>query len=222
LILARIYLTASLVATATVFAVVISIPLALLAASRQDKAADQAVRGLSVLGLGMPSFWFGIVLIEIFAIHTHIFPVGGWGTSFLEHLRSLVLPGLTASFAIIPILIRSLRVGMLEVLQSDYVVTARSKGLSEPRVLLGHVARNSLIPAVTFLGLNIAYLVGSTVIIEYVFDLNGLGSLLLDAITNRDFPVVQATTLVLATGVVIINLGTDLLAARLDPRIRLR
>jgi peptide/nickel transport system permease protein len=108
------------------------------------------------------------------------------------------------------------------VLDSDYVATARAKGLSELRVLIWHVARNAVIPTVTLLGLNIAFLVGSTVVVEQVFALNGLGSLLLDAIINRDFPVVQAVTLVLATSVVLINLVTDLFAARLDPRIRLR
>jgi len=132
------------------------------------------------------------------------------------------LPGLTAAFGIVPILVRSLRVGMIEVLGSDYVATARAKGLRELRVLVRHVARNAVIPTVTLLGLNIAFLIGSTVVVEQVFALNGLGSLLLDAIVNRDFPVVQAVTLVLAVSVVLINLLTDLLAARLDPRIRLQ
>src|SRR3989440_677948 len=175
----------------------------------------------SVTGLGMPVFWFGIVLIEVFALRLHAVPVGGWGNGFGRHLQALVLPGLTASFAIVPILVRSLRVGMIEVLDADFVATARAKGIGELRVLLAHVARNALIPTVTLLGVNIAYLIGSTVVVEQVFDLNGLGSLLLHSITDRDFPVVQSVTLVLATSVVLINLLTDLLAATLDPRIRL-
>lgn len=133
-----------------------------------------------------------------------------------------MLPALTAAFAIVPILVRSLRVGMAEVLDAEFIATVRAKGLGELRVLFAHVARNALIPTLTLLGINVAFLVGSTVIVEQVFDLNGLGSLLLDAITNRDFPVVQAVTLVLAAIVVVVNLVTDLLAARLDPRIRLR
>lgn len=136
--------------------------------------------------------------------------------------RSLVLPALTAALAIVPLLVRSLRVGMIEVLDSDFIATARAKGLREPRVLIWHVARNAVIPTLTLLGLNIAFLVGSTVVVERVFALNGLGSLLLDAIINRDFPVVQSVTLVLAISVVVINLLTDVAAARLDPRIRLR
>jgi peptide/nickel transport system permease protein len=222
LIGARIGQTAALVAVATVFAVIISVPLSALAASRQNGVADHVVRAVSVVGLALPAFWFGIVLIEVFAVHLHLLPVGGAGSGFGGHLEALLLPGLTASFAMAPILVRSLRVGMLEVMDADFIAVARAKGLSGGRVLFAHVARNALVPTVTLLGLNIAYLIGSTVIIEQVFNLNGLGSLLLSSILNRDFPVVQATTLVLGTGVVFLNLATDLLAARLDPRIRLR
>jgi len=214
--------TAALVGIATLFAVLITVPLATLAASRRDRLPDHAVRGLSVLGLGMPAFWFGIVLIEVFALRLQVLPVGGAGSGLWGHIESLILPGLTAAFAIVPLLVRSLRVGMLEVLGADFVAAARANGLGELRVLIWHVARNAVIPTLTLLGLNIAYLVGSTVIVENVFALNGLGSLLLSSISSRDFPLVQAITLVLAISVVLINLGTDLLAARLDPRIRLR
>ena len=222
LIGSRIGQTAALVGVATLFAVVETVPLAALAAARKNGAADHFVRGLSVVGLALPAFWFGILLIEIFAVHLHLLPVGGGGTGFGGHLEALVLPGLTASFAMAPILVRSLRVGMIEVLDAEFVAVARAKGLGERWVLFGHVARNALVPTVTLLGLNIAWLIGSTVIVEQVFNLNGLGSLLLSSILNRDFPIVQATTLVLGAGVVLVNLATDLLAARLDPRIRLR
>jgi len=220
LISARIAVTVSLVGMATLFSILITLPLAALAAARKERLPDHLVRGLSVAGLGLPAFWFGIVLIEIFALRLHLLPVGGWGDSFWTHLESLVLPGLTASFAIAPILVRSLRVGMIEVLDADFVATLRAKGLGELRVL-GHVARNAVLPALNLLGINIAYLIGSTVVIERVFGLNGLGSLLLSSIAERDFPVVQALTLILATGVVLINLLIDLVAAWLDPRIRL-
>jgi peptide/nickel transport system permease protein len=221
LIGARIGVTAALVGLATVFAVLITLPLATLAAARKDRAADHVVRGISVLGLGLPAFWFGIVLIEIFSVHLHLLPVGGTGSGPAGFLESLLLPALTAAVGIVPILVRSLRVGMVEILDAEFVATARAKGLTELRVLIAHVARNALVPTATYLGLNIAYLVGTTVIVEQVFDLNGLGSLLLNAILNRDFPVVQAVTVVLGTSVVLINLVTDLVAARLDPRIRL-
>ncbi len=222
LIWAALPVTASLVAVSAFFCVVITVPLASLAAARQDRPADHAVRVFSLVGLGMPSFFFGIILIIVFAVDLHWFSVGGWGTTFTGHLRSLVLPGLTAAIAIAPVLIRSLRVGMLEVIESDFVAAARAKGLRGPRVLLAHVARNALIPTVTLLGINIAYLIGSTVVIERVFDLNGLGNLMLNAIGVRDFPVVQGVTIVYAIAVVVINLLTDLAAAQLDPRIKLR
>ena len=206
----------------TLFTVLITVPAAALAAARKDRLPDQAVRLASLLGLGMPTFWFGIILILIFSVGLGWFPVGGWGTTTLGHLRSLVLPGLTAAIGICQVLIRSLRAGMLDVVEADFVAAARAKGLRGSRVLFAHVARNALVPTLTLLGINIAYLIGGTVVIEAVFDLNGLGNLMLTSIDNRDFPVVQGITIVYAIAVVIINIVTDLLAARLDPRIRLR
>ena len=222
LIASRAAVTASLVAVATLFSILITVPLAALAAARPDRPADHAVRLFSLFGLGMPSFFFGILLIIFFSVDLHWFAVGGWGVSFGDHLRSLVLPGLTAAIAIVPVLIRSLRVGMLEVMESDFVATARAKGLRGSRVLFAHVARNALIPTLTLLGINVAYLIGGTVVIERVFGLDGLGNLMLNAIGVRDFPVVQGVTIVYAMAVVLVNLLTDLAAARLDPRIRLR
>jgi peptide/nickel transport system permease protein len=221
LIKQRIAVTASLVGVAALFAVLISVPMAALAAVRRDRPIDHAIRTVPLLGLGMPSFWVGIVGIEIFSVSLHLLPVGGWGTSFGGHLKSLVLPGLTAALAITPILTRSLRSGMLDVLDADFVAAARSKGIGGTRVLFVHVVRNAAIPTITLLGINIAYLVGSTVVIEQVFALNGLGQLMLTAISNRDFPVVQGVTLVFAVAVVVVNLVTDLVVARLDPRVRL-
>jgi peptide/nickel transport system permease protein len=221
LIASRIGVTMSLVAFATLFSVLIAVPLATIAAVRKDRSADHVIRAVPLVGLGMPSFWVGLVLILIFAVNLGWFPVGGWGDTIPEHIYGLILPALTSALAIVPLLIRSLRVGMLEVLQADYIATARSKGLREHRVLLIHVARNAIIPTLTLLGINIAFLIGATVVVERVFQLNGLGSLMLSAISNRDFPVVQGVTFVFALSVVIINLATDLTAARLDPRIRL-
>ncbi len=221
LIASRIGVTMSLVAMATLFSVLITVPLATIAAIRKDRAADQVIRAVPLIGLGMPSFWVGLVLILIFAVNLGWFPVGGWGDTPAEHIYGLILPALTSALAIVPLLVRSLRVGMLEVLQADYIATVRSKGLREHRVLLVHVARNAVIPTLTLLGINIAFLIGATVVVERVFQLNGLGSLMLTAISNRDFPVVQGVTFVFALSVVIINLVTDLTAARLDPRIRL-
>jgi len=221
LIASRIGVTMSLVAMATVFSVLIAVPLATIAAVRKDRSADHVIRAVPLVGLGMPSFWVGLVLILIFAVNLGWFPVGGWGDTLAEHIYGLILPALTAALAIVPLLIRSLRVGMLEVLQADYIATVRAKGVREHRVLLIHVARNAIIPTLTLLGINIAFLIGATVVVERVFQLNGLGSLMLTSISNRDFPVVQGVTFVFALSVIIINLATDLTAARLDPRIRL-
>jgi peptide/nickel transport system permease protein len=222
LIAERIGVTAALIGLATLFAVVITVPLAALAATRQDRPADHGVRAVTAVALGMPAFWFGFVLIEVFAVHLHLLPVGGVYPGFGGTLESLLLPALALAVGMVPLLVRSLRVGMIEVLDADFVASARAKGLGGWRVLFSHVARNALVPTVTVLGLNIAYLIGTTVIVENVFNINGLGSLLIQGIQNNDFPVVQALTLVLAIGVVLVTLATDLVAARLDPRIRLR
>ena len=219
--ISRLSVTAALVGLAALFCVILTLPLATLAAVHKDRLADHAIRVIPLVGLGMPAFWIGILFIIVFSVNLGWFPVGGWGVTLGDHLRALVLPALTAALGIIPLLIRSLRAGVLDVLKADFVATARAKGLREMRVLFRHVTRNALIPTVALLGLNIAYLIGSTVIVERVFDLNGLGSLMLDAVGNRDFPVVEGVTLVFAVAVVALNLLTDLVSAQLDPRIRL-
>ena len=221
LVISRLSVTAALVGLAALFCVILTLPLATLAAVHKDRLADHVIRVIPLVGLGMPAFWIGILFIIVFSVNLGWFPVGGWGVTLGDHLRALVLPALTAALGIIPLLIRSLRAGVLDVLKADFVATARAKGLREIRVLFRHVTRNALIPTVALLGLNIAYLIGSTVIVERVFDLNGLGSLMLDAVGNRDFPVVEGVTLVFAVAVVALNLLTDLVSAQLDPRIRL-
>lgn len=210
-----------LIVAGAVFSVIICVPLAMYAASKPNSIGDNAIRTIPVVGLGMPSFWLGIMLILLFSLRIPLFPVSGFGDGFGGHLRSIVLPGLTVALTLVPILIRSLRASMLEVLQSDYIVTARSKGLSSSRVLFGHALRNASVASVTVLGINIAYLIGSTVVIEKVFALNGVGYLMLTGILQRDFPIVQAITLLFAILVVLVNLLTDLAHAALDPRVSL-
>jgi peptide/nickel transport system permease protein len=217
----RIAATVWLLVAATVISLLISVPLAVLAASRRGSATDQAIRAVPLLGLGMPSFWLGIMLILLFALKVRLFPVSGFGVGPLGHLRSIVLPGLTVALALTPILVRSLRTSMIGVLDSDYVVTANAKGLSHGRVILSHTLRNAAVSSITVLGVNIAYLVGSTLVVERVFGLPGLGTLMLDAIFNRDFAVVQGVTLLFAIIVVAINLLTDVAHAALDPRVEL-
>ena len=221
LIRGRLPVTLWLIAYGTLLSIVIALPLATLAATRKDRAADQAVRAVPLVGLGFPPFWLGIMLLLAFGLHLgRLFPVGGYGTGFVGHLHSMFLPALTVALGISPLLIRSLRASLLQVLESDYVTTARSKGLSERRVLARHALRNAVVSTVAVLGVNIAFLVGATVVIEQVFALPGIGQLMLNSIFQRDFPVVQGVTLVFGIMVVLVYLATDVLHSFLDPRVR--
>jgi peptide/nickel transport system permease protein len=221
LIIDRIPATLWLLVYATVLVILMSVPLAMIAASKKNAARDQVVRAIPLFGLGMPPFWIGIILVEVFALKIRLFPVDGYGTGFTGHLRSMFLPSLTVAIGMAPVIIRSLRASMLDVLGADFVSTARSKGVPESRVFVRHVLRNAIIPTVTVLGLNIGFLIGNTVIIEQVFALPGIGGLMIQSIFNRDFPVVQGVTIVFAILVVLVNLIVDLTYARLDPRVRL-
>jgi peptide/nickel transport system permease protein len=210
-----------LLVSGTVFTLLIAVPLAVLAAARRNGVADNIIRAVPVIGLGLPSFWLGIILILVFGLKLHWFPVAGYGTSLPEHLRGIVLPGITVALALSPILIRSLRASMIEVLSSDYIVTAHSKGISTSRVVLGHALRNAAVSSVTVLGVNIAYLTGTTLVVERVFSLPGIGQQMINSILGRDFPTVQGITLTFAIMVVVVNLLTDLTHAALDPRVKL-
>jgi peptide/nickel transport system permease protein len=205
---------------AALLAVLISVPLATVAASRRDGIRDHVVRTVPLVGLGMPQFWLGFLLIYAFAITLRVFPVSGYGSGFGGHLRSMFLPSLTVAMALAPVVIRSLRASMLSVLGADYITTARSKGVPARRLFLRHVLRNAVIPAVTVLAINIGFLIGTTVIIEDVFAIPGIGQLMINSIFQRDFPVVQGVTLVFAIMVILINLLADLAYAALDPRVR--
>ena len=220
LIFERVWPTVWLLAYATVLALLISVPLATLAATRKDGSVDQLVRAIPLFGLGMPPFWIGIVLILLLGLRVPLFPVGGYGDGFLGHLYSMFLPGLTVALFLTPILIRSLRASLLTVLESDYITTARSKGIPEWQVLLRHAVRNAIISTVTVLGVNIAFLISGTLVVEKVFALPGIGALMVDSIFNRDFPVVQGVTLVFAVLVVLVYLITDVVHSLLDPRVR--
>jgi peptide/nickel transport system permease protein len=221
LIIDRLPVTLWLIGYGTALSILIAMPLAALAASKRDAARDHVVRVVPLIGLGFPSFWVGIMLLLAFGLNMgRLFPVGGYGTGFAGHIRSMFLPALTVAIAISPILIRSLRASLLNVLESDYVTTARSKGLPERRVLIRHALRNAVISTVTILGVNIGFLVGGTLVIEQVFALPGVGQLMINSIFQRDFPVVQGVTLVFAILVVIVYLLTDIVHSMLDPRVR--
>lgn len=216
----RLKVSLSVVAYTTVLTILISLPLGILAALKKDSVFDNIVRSALMVTLVMPSFWIGIMFIILFSVKLGIFPVSGYGTGFFGHLRHLFLPSLTISLTIAPILIRALRNSILEVMDQDYVKTARAKGLAEQRVMTVHVLRNALIPAVTLLGISVGGLMGGTVITEKVFALPGAGALLIDSITARDYAMLQAGTIIFACMVILVNLATDIIYSFLDPRVR--
>lgn len=213
--------TLLLVAYSVVLMLIISIPLSMLAASRPGRVRDHAVRIIPLVGLGMPQFWVGVMLLLVFSVKAGWFPVGGYGDTFIDHFWYLFLPALTLAISISPVIIRSLRSSMLNVLESDYVATARSKGAGGRALFTGHVLRNSIIPAVSIVGVNLGYLVGGTLVIEKVFAIPGLGSMLIESIFARDFPSVQAVALFVAVFVVLVGVLTDVVYTLLDPRVDL-
>jgi peptide/nickel transport system permease protein len=217
----RLQVSLALIAYATMLMVALALPLGIVSALRKDGLFDQMTRVVLMVTLVMPAFWIGILFLTYFSIKLQLFPVAGYGEGWREHLHHLFLPALTIALSIVPILVRALRASILEAMGSDYVRTARAKGLREQAVVTTHVLRNALIPALTLLGLSVGYLLGGTVIVENVFSLPGAGKLLVDAITARDYPLVQSTTLVFALLVVLVNLLTDTIYTFLDPRVRL-
>jgi ABC-type dipeptide/oligopeptide/nickel transport system permease component len=204
-----------LAGAAFVLAMGIGFALGILCVIYRDSVLDNVVAGLSVLAQVVPGFWLGLVLVLLFAVHWRVFPVSGSGD-----LAHLILPAVTLALPTLGRMTRLVRGGMLEVLQSDYIRTARAKGLSERQVLLGHAAKNALLPLVTQAGLELGDLVGSAFIIETVFAWPGLGRMAINAVQQRDFLVVQGCVLVIAAGFVLINLAVDLLYAVIDPRVR--
>jgi peptide/nickel transport system permease protein len=216
----RFPITLWLLAYSTVLAMLVAVPLATIAARRKDGLFDQIVRAVPIVGLGMPAFWLGIMLILLLAAHWKVFPVSGYGNGAGEHIYYMFLPALTVAIGTIPPLIRSLRSSLLGVLESDYITTARAKGLPERRVIIRHAVRNGIMPMVTVLGINLGFLVGNTVVVEKVFALPGIGALIADGISQRDFSVVQGVTLALAALVVLVNVVIDITYSLLDPRVR--
>jgi peptide/nickel transport system permease protein len=219
LIADRLPVTLWLAAYSTVLAILISVPLATLSALRRNGVVDQTTRVSFLVIFAMPPFWVGLILILLLGLNVPLFPVAGYGAGVGGHLYHLFLPALTIALGFGAILTRTLRNSILGVLQADYLDTAKAKGLGTLRVLNRHVLRNALIAGVTVIGVNLAYLIGSTVIIENVFALPGLGQLLASSINTRDLSVVQGIILVFGLCVVAINLLTDVAYTAMDPRV---
>jgi peptide/nickel transport system permease protein len=221
LIAEQIPVTVFLLIYSVLISIVVAVPLAVISALRRNRPTDHVIRLFSTITFAMPSFLLGLLLILFFSLKLGWLPTAGYGEGFAEHVRSLTLPAITVGLYLAPILLRTLRVGIIETLTAEYIEAARARGLSERRIVLKHVLRNSLISTVTVLGLNIGFLLSGLVIIENVFALPGLGSELVGSILERDYPLIQALTLIFAIAVITINLLTDLLYAKLDPRVRL-
>ena len=215
--------TAPLAAIAILIAMAIGGPAGIYAARHRNGIGDYGVLALSQLGLAIPAFWAGILLMLLFAVRLRWFPAGGfvpWSDGPLATLHSLLLPGLALGWMHTAVVTRVTRSAMLDVLGSDYVRTARGKGLTERRTVIRHALRNAVIPVITVVGLQFASLLGGTIIIENVFYLPGLGRLLYQSLLSRDFPVIQGAVLLVASLVVSLSLAVDLAYVIVDPRIR--
>ncbi len=212
----RIPATVELALLALLVAVLIAVPLGIIAAVKKGSVWDQVAMGFSLFGVSIPNFWMGPLLILVFSLWLGWFPVSG-----RDSAASVVLPALTLGTAMAAILARMIRSTLLEVLHEDYVRTARAKGLSEFQIVVKHALRNALLPVITLLGLQLGTLLGGAVITETIFSWPGVGSLTIDAIHSRDYPVVQACVLLISLSYVLVNVLTDLVYAWADPRIRL-
>jgi peptide/nickel transport system permease protein len=219
ILLDRLPPTLFLVAYAGILSIVISAPLAAVASLNRGRWVDQIIRVYAILSLAMPTYWIGMMLLQFLAVKIHAFPVAGYGDDLLGHLKSLFLPALSLALAVSSILVRSLRNSIIETMGADYVRTARAKGLSGRSVFIWHILRNSSMATVTILAVNLAFLVGGTTIIETIFAIPGIGQLIVKAIFDRDYPIIQGVTLAIGVLVLFINLLTDLSYAILDPRV---
>jgi peptide/nickel transport system permease protein len=216
--------TLSLAGLSFLIAVTIAVPAGIIAALRRNTAFDFAASIVAFVGVSMPSFWFGILLILIFAVQLRWLPAIGYAEltedGFVAWLERLILPSLAIGAGYSAILMRFVRAGLLEVLGSDYVRTARAKGVRERAVVLRHALRNALIPVVTVIGIQLALLLSGTVVVETVFSIRGIGRILVGAIFDRDYPIVQGVILVIAVIFVLANLIVDIVYTFIDPRIR--
>ena len=219
LIAQRLPVTVMLTVMSALMAVAMAVPLAFVAALRQDDVADSAIRGAFQVGLSMPVFYLGLILLTVFGARLGWFPVGGYGEGFLDHLYHLFLPAFSLALSLAAILMRNLRASIIGVVGAEYVVFARSKGLAPWVILTRHVLRSALISTVALFGLSIGTLLGGAVITETVFAIPGAGRLMIDSIYGRDYPVVQGMTMALAVVVSLTFFLTDVVEAWLDPRV---
>lgn len=219
LISRRLPVTLMLTGMAALIALLVAVPLSFVAALNRGGAPDAIIRGTFQIGLSMPVFYVGLVLLTVFAAKLRWFPVGGYGENFLDDLYHLFLPATTLALSLSAVLMRNLRAAIIGVVGADYVDFARAKGLRARVIMARHVLRNALISTVTLFGLSIGTLLGGAVITETVFAIPGAGRLMIEAIYGRDYPVIQGLTIALALLVSFTFLLTDIVQAWLDPRV---
>jgi peptide/nickel transport system permease protein len=220
---AKLQVTLVLAIFSTVIALAIAIPLGVAAAVKRNSPADYASSVVSLVGISMPTFWLGFLLISFFSFTLHIFPAVGYADPFtLDGFEHLILPSLTLAFSTLAIISRVLRASMLEALGEDYILTARSKGLRERIIIYRHALRNAMIPTLTLLGLYFGSNLGGVVTVEYTFHYLGLGDLAVSAMLSRDYPLIEGFVLYTGAVFVFANAIVDILYAVIDPRIRLR
>jgi peptide/nickel transport system permease protein len=217
----RLVPSVELIAYAMVIAVLIGTPLAIWAALRPHGVVDTGIRVSTTVTFAMPAFWLGLMLALIFGLDLGWFPVAGYGGGVAGFFRTLTLPALALGLGLSAVVVRTLRSSLLEVLQSEYIEAARSRGLRDVRVVSKHAMRNSVMNTLTILTVNVGFLIGGTVVIEQVFQIPGLGTLLVSSVQKRDYQMVQALALLAGTAVVLASLTADIVQAFLDPRVRL-
>jgi ABC-type dipeptide/oligopeptide/nickel transport system permease component len=202
-------------------ALVIGVPLAVMSALKPQSLVDNAVLVMTTFTFAMPQFWLGLVLALLFGLHLNIFPVSGYEGGIGGVLRTLTLPAFTLGLSLTAMVVRTLRSRLLDVLGSEYIEAARARGLSEIRVVGKHAMRNAFMATLTVLSVQIGFLIGGTVVIEHVFQIPGMGSLLLESILRRDYPLVEIIAVLSGAAVVLVGLAADLCLLALDPRVRL-
>jgi peptide/nickel transport system permease protein len=218
----RIPVTVELLAFASVLSLLITFPVATLAAAKRGGWIDQVVRLTFTTALGIPSFWLGLILALYLGVRVKLFPIVGSGSGGFDTLYHLTLPALTIALSMAPLQVRALRSSLIEVMTADYVTTARACGLRRRFVVRSYLWRNSILPLITVFGVNLGWLIGGTVIVEQIFAIPGLGSLLINSITTRDYAIIQLVTTVLALLIIVANLVIDLAYALFDPRVTLQ
>lgn len=219
----RLPVTLELTIFSMILATLIGVPAGVISAARRYTTLDYAITAFAFFGISMPSFWFAILLILLFSLYLGWLPASGympWERGVVPHFKSLIMPGLSLGLFLVGALVRFSRASMIETLVQDYIRTARAKGLARSAVLLRHALKNALIPTVTVLGIQFGALLGGAVIIETIFAFPGIGTMLLTAVNQRDYPVVQGVTLVVALIFTLTNLLVDILYTWLNPRIR--